>query len=103
MRPGIHMPLHLPLQLALLVALLTASNGCLSGSTEQNARLEPGSKPFQFDLKKVQTLTLAKSDPLTGDHWFAVFQPKPEHPRRRTAPAPWEITSAPGDFLLADR
>lgn len=99
MRPGIRLRLHL----TLFISTCSIFVGCLNGSSEQNARLEPGSKPFQFDLKKVQTLTLAKSDPLTGDHWFAVLQPKPVRPRRRTAPAPWEITSAPGDFLLADR
>jgi hypothetical protein len=84
----------------LALVLLTLCTGC---SSKDAHLFPPGTKPFQFDFKKVQALTLAKSDPQTGDHWLAVFQPKNGRPRRRTGPSAWEIVSAPGDVLLADR
>jgi hypothetical protein len=56
-------------------------------------------------------LTLAKSDPQTGDHWLAIFQPKEARFRRRASPPPWEFISGPistpisalGDLKLIDR
>lgn len=71
------------------IILVDGSLGCKphpETTAETQAETLLGTRPFQFNSKDVTELTLVKSDPATGDHWFTSLQKEQDH---------WKITSSP--------
>jgi hypothetical protein len=85
---------------------LALAPGCQSSSSEiarsnpaalaakRNLSLLPGRLAFDFNPKSVEEITLAKTDPITGDTWLATFANKNSL---------WTIVAAPANTSLIDR
>ena len=80
---------------AVFFILLTLIAGCTQSSPPSEELLKPGQAPFQFEVKKTQSLEIVKTDPKTGQSWNARFHRNPD--------TTWEIDSAPGGINPLDR
>lgn len=61
---------------------------------KKNLNLQPGRIAFDFDPKKVIEITLAKTDPATGENWIGTFS---------NQNLIWTISSAPAELAPIDR
>lgn len=91
------MKFYQQIDLFFLIGWMILSSGGIActASRSQNAPLQKGQAPFQFETKKISSFEIAHFDPATGASWTAQFKRNPE--------SFWEIASGPGGTHLIDR
>jgi hypothetical protein len=90
-------------KLVLLSVTLWSFCGCSHDKAPAEPEIPVGKPAYSFDWKKTNSLTIAKADPATGDHWMARVGRIQEKPESFFENDPWEIQAYSENTVLSDR